>query len=370
MAIATGCMFLSLGLKSLAAIKLFLKTGWGLYRPLRLFVISVSLGAAPLASNAEERTFSATGFDLPLKCALGQNCWVMNYVDHDSSAVVADSACGPRSYDGHKGTDFAVRDLTATRRGVDVRAIAAGTVRRLRNNEIDHGLAFSADQVQGKECGNGIVIRHEEGWESQYCHLKRGSIRINRGDQIARGETIGQIGMSGRTAFPYVHLSLRKDGQLVDPINGQTVGQAVGKGCGLDGKTLFKDTSKIRYHRSRLYAAGFAPSVPTGSAIKTDAASPPVIARDAPAVVFWAAIFGAAKGSRLQLTIFAPDGKPFTTREIAITRNQAWRMVYIGRKRKAGRQWPSGRYRGVAKLQSASATGKTSQTQQISVDIP
>ena len=130
----------------------------------------------------------------------------------------------------------------------------------------------------------------------------------------------------GRTAFPYVHLSLRKDGQLIDPINGQAVGQAVGKGCGLEGKTLFKDTSKIRYHRSRLYAAGFAPSVPTGSAIKTDAASPPVIARDARAVVFWAAVFGAAKGSRLQLTIFAPDGKPFTTREIAITRNQARRM--------------------------------------------
>jgi hypothetical protein len=316
--------------------------------------------------SAEERSDLTKDFDLPLKCTLGQNCWVMNYVDHDSSSAVADSACGPRSYDGHKGTDFAVRDMQAMRQGVEVRAIAAGTVRRLRNDINDHGLKIPADQVKGKACGNGVVIRHADGWESQYCHLGRGSIRVKIGDPIVRGETIGQIGMSGRTAFPHLHLSLRKDGQLVDPVNGRNVG----KGCGINGKTLFNKSSKIRYHRSRLYAAGFVPSVPTGSVIKRDASTPPVIAQDAPAVVFWAAIFGAAKGSRLQLTIVAPDGKKFWTRDVAITRDQAWRMAYIGRKRKAGRRWPSGRYRGVATLHSATAKGKKSQTQQISVDIP
>ena len=359
-------MFLSLAPKYLAAIKLLLKIGRGIYCPFRVLVLSVLLGALPLAISAEELSVRAKFFDLPLKCKLGQTCWVMNYVDHDSSSAVADSACGPRSYDGHKGTDFAVRDMQMMRRGVDVLAIAAGTVQRLRNNVADHGLKIPADQVQGKECGNGVVIRHADGWESQYCHLGRGSIRVNRGDQIRRGETIGQIGMSGWTAFPHVHLSLRKDGQLIDPVNGRNVG----KGCGIDGKTFFKNASEIRYHRSRLYAAGFAPSVPTGGVIKRDAGTPPVIARDAPAVVFWAAIFGAAKGSRLQLTIIAPDGKKFWTRDVAITRNQAWRMAYIGRKRKAGRRWPSGRYRGVATLHSATAEGKTTQTQQISVDIP
>jgi hypothetical protein len=95
-----------------------------------------------------------------------------------------------------------------------------------------------------------------------------------------------------------------------------------------------------------------------------------MIAQDALAVVFWAAIFGAAQGSRLQLTIISPDGKKFWIRDVAITRNQAWRMAYIGRKRKAERRWPSGRYRGVATLHSATAKCKKSQTQQISLDIP
>jgi len=359
-------MFLNPAPKSLAAIKRRLKAGRGLYRPLRILILSVLLGALPLAINAEEPVPAVNKFVLPLKCALGQNCWVMNYVDHDSSVAVADSACGPRSYDGHKGTDFAVRDMQVMRRGVNVRAIAAGTVQRLRNNVADHGLKIPADEVQGKECGNGVVIRHADGWQSQYCHLGRGSIRVKRGDQVRRGEPIGQVGMSGKTAFPHVHLALRKDGQLVDPLNGRSVG----KGCGIGGKSLFGKSSKIRYHRSRLYAAGFTPAVPTGSLIKGNAATPPVIARDAPAVVFWAAIFGAVKGSRLQLTIIAPDGKKSWTRDVAITRNQAWRMVYIGRKRKAGRRWPSGRYRGVATLHSAAAKSKTPQTQQISVDIP
>jgi len=290
----------------------------------------------------------------------------MNYVDHDGSKAVADSACGPRSYDGHKGTDFAVRDLAQMQRGVDVRAIATGTVLRLRNNIAEHGLSFSAEKIKGRECGNGIVIRHAGGWESQYCHLRRGSIWVTQGDVVARGEAIGRVGMSGRTAFPYLHLALRKDGQIVDPVNGRRQGQ----GCGLPGKPLFKSVANVRYQHSRLYAAGFAPAMPSGAGIKTNAASPPVIKRNAKALVFWAALFSVAKGSTLQLTIKMPDGSDFITKDIAITRNQAWRMVYIGRKRRVGKSWPPGRYRGVAKLLSGTDTDKTPQTQQISVDTP
>ncbi|NKB20534.1 MAG: peptidoglycan DD-metalloendopeptidase family protein [Alphaproteobacteria bacterium] len=352
-------MSLSPALKSLAVIKALHKFQQGVEHTRRVLVISLTVSGLPLVASAE-------GFDLPLNCQLGENCWVMNYPDHQPGPNVADSACGPRSYDGHTGTDFAIRDLKKMSRGVDVRAIAAGTVWRLRNDANDHGLTFSMSEVERKECGNGVVIRHADGWESQYCHLRRGSIYVDLDDKVLRGDTIGQIGMSGRTAFPHVHLSLRKDRQLVDPANGR----GVGKGCGTKEKSLFRTETNFRYHRSRLYAAGFAASVPTGTKIKTDARTPKMIAVDAPALVFWAAIFGAAKGSRMHLIIKKPGGGKFIDKNISITRNQAWRMVYIGRKRKAGKRWPSGRYRGTAKLIFETNGGKSSQTQQISVDIP
>lgn len=349
----------SLVRKFLAVIRSNLTVQFAPIHPVRiLLALSLFCGLSATA-GAEE-------FDLPIDCKLGTTCWIMNYPDHQPGPGVADSACGPRSYDGHKGTDFAVRDLRTMRSSVAVRTIATGTVLRLRNSVPDHGLSFSPDRIKGRECGNGVVIRHAKGWESQYCHLRRGSVRVKPGDHVARGTALGEVGMSGRTAFPHVHLSLRKDGQLVDPVGGRKVG----KGCGTKGKSLFRSATDVRYHRSRLYAAGFAAEVPTGARIKGDAGSPKSIARNAPAFVFWAAIFGAAKGSRVQLTITRPDGSEFIARDIAITRDQAWRTIFIGRKRKAEKDWPSGRYRGTAKLHSIPGARSASQTVQISVDIP
>jgi hypothetical protein len=59
---------------------------------------------------------------------------VVNYVDTDAAPErFADFRCGRRTYDGHDGTDFAVRDQLAMEQGVKVLAAADGTVLRLRD---------------------------------------------------------------------------------------------------------------------------------------------------------------------------------------------------------------------------------------------
>ncbi len=218
-------MFSSRVRKSRAAIRLNLEIWQGTVRPVRVLFILLLFCGLPA-------TVGAGDFDLPLDCTLGETCWIMNYPDQQPGPGVTDSACGPRSYDGHKGTDFAIRDLQTMRSGVAVRAIAVGTVLRLRNTLPEHGLSFLPDQIKGRECGNGVVVRHADGWESQYCHLRQSSVGVKRGDHVARGVALGEVGMSGKTAFPHVHLSLRRHGQLVDPLNGRIVG----KECGAKGK--------------------------------------------------------------------------------------------------------------------------------------
>ena len=37
----------------------------------------------------------------PAQCRLGETCWVVNYVDVDSSMVAKDFHCHERTYDGH-----------------------------------------------------------------------------------------------------------------------------------------------------------------------------------------------------------------------------------------------------------------------------
>ncbi len=67
------------------------------------------------------------------------------------------------------------------------------------------------------DCGNGLVIDHGDGWQTQYCQRKQGSVRGNNGQTVAAGDVLGQVGLSGRTLFPHLHISARKDGETVGP---------------------------------------------------------------------------------------------------------------------------------------------------------
>ena len=87
-------------------------------------------------------------------------------MDHDPSSGASDTRCGPLAYDGHTSTDFAIRDPLANPNGVNVIASAADTIKTLRDGVPD--IAYTparASELDGKECGNGVVIVHDQGWE-------------------------------------------------------------------------------------------------------------------------------------------------------------------------------------------------------------
>lgn len=67
------------------------------------------------------------------------------------------------------------------RAGVPVYPAAPGTVRSVRDGEPDTGYSEETRaSIDGKECGNGVVVSHGDGWETQYCHLKNGSVAVRR----------------------------------------------------------------------------------------------------------------------------------------------------------------------------------------------
>lgn len=287
------------------------------------------------------------GFSLPIDCVFGADCWVMNYPDRAPGKGAADFTCGSRSYQAHKGTDFAVRDEGAMRRGVDVLAAAEGIVRGVRDGVADRRMRVAADHaaVRGKECGNGVVVDHGGGWETQYCHMRRGSLVVRVGQRVSRRQPLGKVGLSGRTEFPHVHLTVRRDGTVLDPANGQPLSL----GCSSGGISLWRKAEQLAYQPMSLYAVGFSTGAVKGDAVKRDATSPERLSATAPALVFWATAFGVRKGDRLILKIIAPDGRTLHHGTVDISRHQAWRLSYGGKKRKQAR-WPAGRYRGEAVL--------------------
>ena len=273
-----------------------------------IYLVSLFVSVSAFASDLPP----GNGFSLPLKCTPGVDCWVMNYPDMAPGPDVKDPTCGPRSYDGHKGTDFAIRDLAAMGRGVPVLAAADGIVRRLRDGVPDKMMRTKADgtSLKGRACGNGMVVDHGNGWQTQYCHLRRGSVSVRPGDSVARGQRLGQVGLSGRTRFPHVHLTIRHGGEILDPMTGGPLA----KGCKRDTASLWRADARAAYQPASLYAVGFATGQVTGAAIKRDAASPTEVDRSAPALVLWAAIFGVRAGDKMAFTITDANGKTIFTR--------------------------------------------------------
>lgn len=106
--------------------------------------------------------------------------------------------------------------------GEPMRAAAAGTVVRVLDARRDHlsrtsWLAFAymfvIDGLRdfggiGAVIGNHVVIDHGEGVFSLYAHMRRRSATVRKGDRVAAGDVIGEVGNSGNTSEPHLHFQL------------------------------------------------------------------------------------------------------------------------------------------------------------------
>ncbi|WP_428738329.1 peptidoglycan DD-metalloendopeptidase family protein [Sulfurimonas sp.] len=66
--------------------------------------------------------------------------------------------------------------------------------------------------------GNLIKIRHNDGYETRYAHLKSFRRGIYRGKHVKKGQTIGYVGTTGRSTGPHLHFELRKRGVAINPL--------------------------------------------------------------------------------------------------------------------------------------------------------
>lgn len=96
----------------------------------------------------------------------------------------------------HRGLDFRVV------RGTPIMATAAGTV-------------VQANRVRG--FGRVVKIRHGDEIETMYAHLDK--IKVNRGQKVARGDIIGEVGSSGRSTSSHLHYEVSRSKKALDPLD-------------------------------------------------------------------------------------------------------------------------------------------------------
>lgn len=72
--------------------------------------------------------------------------------------------------------------------------------------------------------GNYVQIKHPNNMYTLYAHLKKGSVKVKKGDNVSLGQVIGTMGNSGRTSGTsattgiHLHFEVRnKDNYVIDP---------------------------------------------------------------------------------------------------------------------------------------------------------
>jgi hypothetical protein len=292
---------------------------------------------APSAFSQAEFVLS-----LPVKCQPGLTCFIQNYVDHGDLEKARDFACGHRTYRGHDGTDIRIPDLDIQKQGVEVLAASSGHVTRVRDGIDDVSVRqIGKAAVAGKECGNGALIEHSDGWSTQYCHMAKDSVRVRPGDLVATGQPIGRIGLSGETEFPHLHLTVRFHGAAIDPFAFQS-----SEACG-GGRSLWLDPAGMAYRPREIINFGFAGDPVGMEAVESGQVKSEPPKADAKVLVAYVRAIGLQAGDTQTLTIHLPDRTTLVTyRSPALDADKAQHFLTAGRSLAAA-SWPTGIYQAV-----------------------
>ncbi len=135
--------------------------------------------------------------------------------------LLAEPAGRPRPEFGSGGQWRPATDYPAF--GLPVSSPVSGTVVRVHDRRRDHRARSGwasvlyllvvegfVRQVAGTRwlLGNHVVVATDDGTHAVLAHLRRGSIRVRRGDPVRAGEPIAECGNSGNSSEPHLHVQL------------------------------------------------------------------------------------------------------------------------------------------------------------------
>lgn len=145
-----------------------------------------------LAMLEQQRGYGKLNFydrNIPLGMPLKENARITSYFDPKRLNPVTGTIIP------HDGIDFAVPT------GTNVYATADGVVENVWSDN---------------KCGQGIKIKHNDGYETVYCHLS-GQL-VTKQKVVSKGDVIGMTGNTGRSTAPHLHYAIKYNGEFIDPL--------------------------------------------------------------------------------------------------------------------------------------------------------
>lgn len=234
----------------------------------------------------------------PLSGTLNHTFFYLNYVDEDAGTGIQDYTCGPKTYDGHQGTDITLPSFAVMDSGVAVRAVAAGEVVATHDGEFDRQKAWIPGAVW-----NFVAIRHADGIVTIYGHLKQNSVSVSVGQFVQVGTLLGEVGSSGFSDIPHLHLEVHdENGAVIDPWRGP---------C---GASQSRWVSQLGYQNTfSLFTAGLTHDSMTLDLAKDPPAHEDTFSTADARVSMWVELFNVQTGTPAEFRLYKPDGTLYWT---------------------------------------------------------
>lgn len=273
---------------------------------------------------AEKKPFVPV-FQFPVKCSLNNDCWISEYPDIDPSPDWHDYTGGKRSTNGHSGTDIIIPNLEEMHKGIPVLAAAEGTVIAVRDGVNDINVKEIGEATVDKiGCGNAAVISPGDGWITMYCHMRKGSVTVKKGDLVSAGQRLGYVGMSGLAETPHLHFEVRHLKKPVDPFTGNSLNTGE-----IINHPLWKDIKSIKYIPTFIYNIGVTDKEPDIMHIQSGDININEISIKHPAIILWADIFGLDKDDYIRFKINGPKTKTLVDKKYTLEKSNVRRFFTL-----------------------------------------
>ena len=108
---------------------------------------------------------------------------------------------------GHRSDPF--NKKSATHKGVDLASNKGNKIKTMAKGKVIRS---------GQSSGYGILVEidHGNGFKTRYAHLNRAYVK--KGEYVEQGDTIAEVGSSGRSTGPHLHYEVLYNGTPVDPM--------------------------------------------------------------------------------------------------------------------------------------------------------
>ena len=110
-------------------------------------------------------------------------------------------------------SDYKTRNSSRpTHKGIDL----------VGKNGLDYIIAIDEGVVTiskySLSAGYYVQIKHNNGYTTRYLHMKKGSLKVKKGDKVTKGQVLGYMGNTGNSRGAHLHFDVHNGKSYVDPI--------------------------------------------------------------------------------------------------------------------------------------------------------